>query len=416
MKILTINTRYIGGGGAASIANLLHHSINESSEMSSMFLYGRGFSDDCNSIKIAKEYESYISAGVTRVLGRELNKGLSNIIKKEIDNSDIIHLHNLHGYYINYEQLIDYIVEKDKKIIWTLHDTWCFTGRCAFTFGCDKWKYGCGNCPNKKVYPATNIDISNKLWIKKKKIFNKINKEKVIFITPSIWMQKLVKESFLKGYPVEVINNGVEESKFKLSDKNAIRKELNLPIDKKIVLFVAADPNDNRKGIKYILELLNKVNDDIVFVSMGKSIDINSEKLIQLGYKSNRDDIYKIYRASDVFVIPSLDDNFPTTVIEAFANGIPVVGFNTGGIKEQIINGINGFITENKTSAELLEKINLVLEKQNKKEITEFDILNNFHNKYTLEIFKNSYRNIYINFDDIARRSYEIITYNNFYV
>lgn len=401
MKILNINTRYIGGGGAASIANLLHHSINELEEMNSIFLYGRGKAEDFNSIKIAREYESYISAGITRILGKELNRGLSKEVKKQIDDADIIHIHNLHGYYINYEKLINYIVKKDKRVVWTLHDTWCFTGRCAFTFGCTRWKYGCGKCPNKNIYPATNRDISDKLWLKKNIIFNKLNKDKTIFVTPSIWLKNLMKESFLKEYKVEVVNNGVEDSNFISIDKQILRKELGLPLDKNIVLFVAADPNDDRKGIKYILDILNKVNEDTIFVSIGKKINIDNDKLIQLGYKSNRDDIYKIYRASDVFVIPSVEDNFPTTVIEAFANAIPVVGFGTGGITEQIINGVNGFITENKNSVELLNKINLVLDRINEKEITESNIIKNFNEKYTIEIFKDKYSKIYKNFEHI---------------
>lgn len=397
MKILTINTRYIGGGGAASIANLLHNSINKSDKMSSVFIYGRGESNDVNSIKITPEYESYISAAYMRIFGKELNRDLSINIKREIDRCDIVHLHNLHGYYVNYEKLIDYIVLKDKRVVWTLHDTWAFTGRCAFTFGCEKWKIGCGNCPRKDIYPSTNRDLSDKLWVKKNKLLNKLNKEKTILITPSIWLKNLVKQSFFSDYKVEVINNGVEESNILEIKKSEIRKELKLPTDKNIILFVAADPNDKRKGMKYILDILNKVDENTIFVSMGKKIDIESNKLIQLGYKSSREEIYKIYRSSDLFVIPSLDDNFPTTVIEAFTNGIPVVGFNTGGIKEQIIDGLNGFITNEKSSEELLDKIQMVLHKLKIKEMREIDILSDFKNKYTIEKFVNSYSNVYKN-------------------
>ena len=395
MKILNVNTRYIGGGGAASIANLLHHAINESSEMSSTFLYGRGRSEDSNSIKIANEYESYISAASTRFLGKEINKGLSKKIKKEIDKCDILHLHNLHGYYINYEQLIDYIVEKDKKVIWTLHDTWCFTGRCAFTFGCERWKYGCGRCTNKNIYPSTKRDISDKLWIEKNRIFNRLNRDKTIFVTPSVWLKDLVKESFLKEYRVEVINNGVEKSNVTDIDKSIIRNELSLPNDKNIVLFVAADPNDNRKGMKYIIEALDKVDQSTVFVSMGKKINIEHDKLIQLGYKSSREEIYKVYRASDLFVIPSIDDNFPTTVLEAFANGIPVVGFNVGGIKEQVIDNINGFIINEKNSIELSKKIDCAINMFKSEEHIQSNILKIFNDKYSLIKFKDSYKNIY---------------------
>jgi Glycosyltransferase len=395
MNILHINTRYIGGGGAASIANLLHNEINKQQGMTSKFLYGRGEANDPNAVKISLEFESYISAGIARIFGEVLNRKLSRKAKKEIDNADIIHIHNLHGYYVNYESLINYIAKKDKKVIWTLHDTWTFTGRCAFTFGCEKWKLGCGSCNNLNIYPATKSDLSNKLWLKKKKLFTKLNKEKTIFVTPSEWLKSLVEESFLKEYKVEVINNGVEKSDFLQSDRTMLKREFNLPLDKKIILFVAADPNDNRKGIKYILDILDKVEEDIVFVSIGKKIDILNDRLIQLGYISNRKDIYKIYRASDVFVIPSLDDNFPTTVLEALANGIPVVGFDTGGIKEQIVNGENGYIIEKYSvknlQDEIIDKLMKSQELKNKERI----ILAIFNEKYEIEKFKKNYLNLY---------------------
>ncbi|MDU5110363.1 MAG: glycosyltransferase [Clostridium sp.] len=394
MKILQVNTRYIGGGGAAAIANLLHNSINKNKGMSSRFLYGRGQSDDIDSIKIGYEVESYLSAGAMRVIGKELNRGLSDEVKREIDDADIIHLHNIHGYYINYESLIDYIVKKNKRVIWTLHDTWAFTGRCAFTFGCEKWKCGCGDCNNLNIYPSTKRDISDKLWIKKNNIFNKLNKDITTIVTPSEWLKELLEESYLKNFKIDVINNGVEKSKFVNVDKSELREELGIPIDKKVVLFVAADPNDERKGIKYIVQMFNKFNDDVIFVSMGKKINIEHNRLMQLGYKTNRDEIYKVYRSSDVFVIPSLDDNFPTTVLEAFANGVPVVGFDSGGIKEQVINGVNGYVVNKNNSNDLYEKIRIVFNNSENKNISN-NSLNRFKELYSLENFKNRYFDLY---------------------
>ena len=393
MNILQINTRYIGGGGAAAIANLLHKSINKQDGINSRFLYGRGYSDDNKAIKIANEFESYISAGATRIIGKELNRSISTSIKKEIDNSDIIHIHNLHGYYIDYESLINYIVEKKKKVIWTLHDTWGFTGRCAFTFGCDKWKYGCGNCRNLNIYPTTKRDLSDKLFIKKKEIFTKLDREKTILVTPSIWLKRLVEESYLSKYRIEVINNGVEESKFIDVDKEILRRELDIPTNRKIVLFVAADPNDERKGIKYILDIIKKVSDDFLFISIGKKINYQSDKFIQLGYISDRNKLYKVYSASDVFIIPSLDDNFPTTVLEAFANGVPVVGFDSGGIKEQIIEGVNGEIVYKRKDTEIINSLNKVIKDNTLS--TKKKIIDEFNKKYTQTIFVNKNLKLY---------------------
>lgn len=394
MNILHINTRYIGGGGAAAIANLLHNEINKQEGIKSRFLYGRGQSNDNNAIKVSYEFESYISAGVTRVFGKPLNREISKEVKKEIDNADIIHIHNLHGYYINYESLIDYIVEKDKKVIWTLHDTWAITGRCAFTFGCEKWKFGCGNCKNLNVYPITKKDISDKLWKKKQELFNKLNKNKTEIVTPSNWLMELIKESYLKDFNVKVINNGVEESKYIDIDKSILRKELGLPLDKKIALFVAADPNDERKGVKYILDILDDLSEDVIFVSMGKEINIKNDKLIQLGYKSCRDDIYKVYRASDIFVIPSLDDNFPTTVLESFGNGTPVIGFNQGGIPEQIV-GKTGVLVDKFTCKALTEAIDRLLNDSEKIDFYSDNARKRFISEYTVNMFLSRYIDIY---------------------
>lgn len=390
MNILHINTNYLCGGGAASIAKLLHNEINKKEGMTSKFLYGRGGANDPNAVKIVFDFESYISAAATRVFGSSLNRGLTKKAKTEIDNADIIHIHNLHGYYLNYESLINYIVEKDKKVVWTLHDTWAFTGRCAFTSGCEKWKYGCGNCKYLSVYPATKKDISDKLWIKKMKLFTRLNKEKTIFVSPSDWLKHLVEKSFLKDYKIEVINNGVEKSYILNIDKNELRKKLKLPLDKKIVLFVAADANDERKGIKYILDILDEIDESMVFISMGKKIELTSNKLIQLGYISNRKDIYEVYRASDVFVIPSLDDNFPTTVLEAFANGIPVIGFNTGGISEQICKN-TGIVVSDISSIELKRSIICLLKDDKKLQYFSNSSIKKFLDYYTLDILISKY-------------------------
>lgn len=394
MNILHINTRYIGGGGAAAIANLLHNEINKNEGMQSRFLYGRGKSDDPKSIKTSYEFESYISVASTRIFGKSLNRGLSQEVKNEIDNADIIHIHNLHGYYLNYKSLIDYIVENDKNVVWTLHDTWSFTGRCAFTFGCEKWKSGCGNCTKLNIYPSTKKDISDKLWDKKNKLFNKLDKNNTVIVTPSNWLKELVKESYLNEFNVKVINNGVEDSKYIERDKDILRKELGLPLDKKIVLFVAADPNDERKGIKYILDILSSFDENIIFVSMGKKINVNSNKLIQLGYKSSRDDIYKVYRASDIFVIPSIDDNFPTTVLEAFANKIPVIGFAQGGIREQIVDQ-TGIIVDSFESKDLIEAINSLLNDSRKVDFYSNNARKRFVSEYSIKVFFDRYKSIY---------------------
>lgn len=165
-------------------------------------------------------------------------------------------------------------------------------------------------------------------------------------------------------------------------------------MDKKIVLFVAADPSDERKGIKYVLDILGELDEKIIFVSMGKKINANSNKLIQLGYKSSRDDIYKVYRASDIFVITSIDDNFPTTVLEAFANEIPAIGFAKGGIREQIVDQ-TGIIVDSFESEDLIEAISSLLNDSRKLDFYSSNARKRFISEYSIKVFFDRYKSIY---------------------
>ena len=341
MKILTINTRYIGGGGAAYIANTLHKEINKIDGYSSTFLYGRGIDGDSKSKRIIYPRMDYISALSYRLFAKEIN--LNKDFEEDIKNCDIVHLHNIHGYYLDYVKLFKLLKKYNKKIVWTLHDMWPITGRCGYSFGCEKWKEECGKCKNKKVYPISIIDRSKKELEIKRKIIGSIDKDNMTIVTPSKWLANMCKESYLNKFNIIDIPNGidhteVEESKEKLREKYSLSKE------DKVILFVAADTKDERKGIKYILDIIPNCN-DYTFISIGKKIEnIEFHNFIQLGYISDRTKINEIYSMADVFVIPSLDENFPTTVLEAFANSTPVVGFNIGGIPEQIDKNVGNVV------------------------------------------------------------------------
>lgn len=393
MKILTINTRYIGGGGAAYIANTLHKEINKIEGYSSTFLYGRGIDGDENSKRIIYPKMDYLSALSYRLLGKELN--FNKNIEEEIKNCDIVHLHNIHGYYIDYVKLFKLLKKYNKKIIWTLHDMWPITGRCGYSFGCEKWKENCGKCENKKAYPISIVDRSKKELETKRKVIGSIDKENMTIVTPSKWLANMCKDSYLNKFNIIDIPNGIEHKEVEKS-KDELRKKYDLSQDDKVVLFVAADTRDERKGIKYILDIIPKCK-DYKFISIGKEIDgISFDNFIQLGYIKNRYSINEIYSMADVFVIPSLDENFPTTVLEAFANSTPVVGFNIGGIPEQIDKNV-GNVVNNISSDELQRSIIKIL--KDKEILKEYSIeaRNKFLRKYTLSKFIYRYLEEYIN-------------------
>lgn len=394
MNILQINTRYIGGGGAANIANGIHKYINNNTNNKSTFLFGRGkASNSDNASKISNGINVIISVFATRLLGEQFNV-YNNEIDKYIDEADVIHIHNLHGYYINYEELINKIIEKDKKVIITLHDMWLITGRCGYAFQCDKWMNKCGNCINKDIYPKTFIDKSRQLVEKKQNIFLKLNPDKTILVTPSIWLKKQLEETYLSKFNIKVISNGVEDIYIE-DDKYMIRKKLGFDNNKKYILFVAADLNNKWKGIDYILDIIDRVDDDIRFVSVGKNIKFNNDKLIQLGYISDKKCLYSIYKACDLYINTSLGETFSLTTVEAQANGLPALAFELGPLKDIIDIGVNGDLVQIKNRDELVKSINRLLSNKIDLRIMSDNARKKFEENYRIENMHKSYEELY---------------------
>lgn len=252
---------------------------------------------------------------------------------------DVIHLHNIHGYYINIEVLFDYLRSCGKKIIWTLHDCWAFTGHAAYceAANCTHWENGCHDCPKRNDYPVSYHDNSRLNWKKKRRIFTNIPNLQII--TPSKWLAGLVKKSFLRNYPVDVIYNGIDTSVFKPVDSSAMRKRLSI-VDKKVVLGVAAIW-DARKGLNDFIQL-NKIIDQneyqIVLVGLTeKQISNLPKSIIGISRTDSVDQLVQLYNLAYVFVNPTYEDNYPTTNLEAIACGTPVITYNTGGSPESAL-------------------------------------------------------------------------------
>ena len=252
-------------------------------------------------------------------------------------NPDIIHLHNIHGYYINVEVLFKYLAESNKPVIWTLHDCWAFTGHCAYYsyVKCDKWKTGCFNCPQKKRYPSSLLwDASKKNWQKKKALFTSV--KNMTLVTPSKWLANEVKKSFLSKYPMKVIANGIDLDVFKPTPSDF--KEKNGLVGKKIILGVASSWSEC-KGLKDFIEL-SKILDEkykIVLVGLSENqIKELPENILAISRTNNVKELAEIYTAADIFFNPTYEDNFPTVNLEAQACGTPVITYRTGGSVESV--------------------------------------------------------------------------------
>ena len=257
---------------------------------------------------------------------------------KKVDKikPDIIHLHNLHNCYINLPMLFKYIKRHDIKVVWTLHDCWAFTGQCTyFTMAkCDKWKRDCYGCTQYKKYPECNIDRTKTMYKLKKKWFTGV--KDITFITPSEWLADLVKQSFLKDYPVKVINNGIDLSVFKPTESDFREKH---GLQNKYIVLGVASPWEKRKGLDVFLKLAKRFDDRYKFVLVGLSKEQKENlppNIIGFERTANQTELAQVYTAADVFANPTREDNFPTVNIEALACGTPVVTFKTGGSPEMI--------------------------------------------------------------------------------
>lgn len=307
-----------------------------------------------------KENQELIGNWLDKVISERLCyitglNGYFNIINthsllKRLDQikPDLIHLHSLCDSFVNIEMLFKYIIKNDIPVIWTLHDSWPFTGRCAQN-RCTKWQEGCGNCPHKDYYPGTlYFDNSKKVLEKRAKLYNQLNN--LTIVTPSKWLGSLVSKSIFKNkYPVKVINNGINLNVFKPTE-SSFREKHNLQ-DKYIVLALAYYW-DHSKGLDIIIELSKRLpsNYQIVLVGTNDELDkILPSNIISIHRTNTQEELVEIYSASDVFINPTRDENYPTVNMEAIACGIPVITFDTGGSAEIISDNTGSSIKMNDT-------------------------------------------------------------------
>lgn len=261
---------------------------------------------------------------------------------------DVIHLHNIHGYYLNMPILFDYLSTYQGEVVWTLHDCWPMTGHCThFTIsGCNKWKTGCYNCPNKEKYPYSwFFDRSSTLYQKKKRYFTAI--KKLTIVTPSVWLENIVKESFLKDYPVKVIRNGIDLTVFKPVQSDFRKKNL---CESKFIILGIASVWSYAKGLDIFCQLAEKLAEKYQIVLVGTTAEVDKilpPNIISIHRTQNQEELAMLYSTADVFLNPTREDTYPTVNLEALACGTPVLTFNTGGSPECVKNKAEWVIQSN---------------------------------------------------------------------
>lgn len=270
---------------------------------------------------------------------------------------DVVHLHNLHGCFINYPLLFEFLTKEKIPVVWTLHDCWPFTGHCVYfdMVNCEKWQTGCDSCIQKRKFPQSLIvDKSKRNWNLKRTLFNSV--DNMVLAPVSEWLGGFVKKSFLKEHPIEVIHNGIDLNVFKpVADD--IRKIYNA--ERKYLILGVADGFGERKGFDDFVKLAsllgNKYQIILIGVEERKQVP-NLSNVKILSRTNSQQELVEFYSAADVFVNPTYEDNFPTTNLEALACGTPVITYNTGGSPEAI-DETTGIVVEKGNLSALTDAI-----------------------------------------------------------
>lgn len=340
-----INT--VPNGSTGGIMMKEHRELLSAGKESYAF-WGRGReAEKSNEMKFASDAEVKLDVLQTRIDGKAgfHSKNATKRLLARLDEikPDVVHLHNLHGYYVNIEMLFNWLANHNCKVEWTLHDCWSFTGHCAyFTYAkCAQWKEHCAYsrpCSQLNTYPKT-FSKSSCSWNYEEKnhLFNLVPAERMKLITPSQWLADLVGESFLKDFPVEVRHNTIDTDVFKPIPSDFRER---YGIGDRFMILGVASPWTERKGLSDFVRLAGQLDSDkyvIVLVGLSeKQVEELPKGIVGLTRTESREELAGIYSTADVFFNPTTEDNFPTVNLEAEACGTSVVTYDTGGCSETV--------------------------------------------------------------------------------
>lgn len=394
MKILQIDVNY----KYSSTGKIVHdlHQKYQDAGFESYVYYGRGEKiKEENVVKFGIDLETYFHAFMTRLTGLVgfyspfSTHRLIRALKKV--KPDIIHIHELHAYFVNYGPLIRYIKKKKIKTIWTFHCEHMYTGKCAYTYECNKYQSQCKRCPQKKEYPKSwFFDFSNFMFKHKRKLFNEF--ENLIIVTPSQWLASRVKKSFLKEFSIEVVNNGISDTFKPMMCEDVLEKH-NIK-DEIVVLSVAPNLMDPRKGGRTVLKLAAKTrNIKIKYIMIGvENPPINDlQNVIYLPKIRDQKLLAKYYSSASLTLLTSQLETFSMVTAESLMCGTPVIGYDSGAPTEIAPEPYGKFVKYGDIkSLERILRANLNL----KSKISPQNIADFAEDKYSKEIMGNKYINL----------------------
>lgn len=351
MNIIHINQSDISGG-AAIAAYRLHQGLLAKG-IDSKLLVGevKTSSERVQATPRKQRLENQLFRFTWRLGFNYLNLlGSFDIPQHELyKNADILNFHNLHTGYFNY-LAIPSLTER-KPAVFTLHDMWSFTGHCAYSYDCDRWKIGCGKCPYPEIYPGVPRDNTSLEWKLKNWVYRHAN---LTIVTLSHWLTEQVKQSMLSRFPIHHIPNGIDTETYQPLDPEQCRSLLGIPAGRKVLMFAAPSFRESRKGSDLLLQALSNLplslKAETFILILGDGGEAFSEAVgiptLNLGYVSSDRLKCIAYCAADLFVFPTRADNLPLVLQESMACGIPMVSFKIGGVPDLVRPGVTGYLAE----------------------------------------------------------------------
>ena len=336
------------------------------------YSYGRDDIKPCDSklVPVGNKADVAWHGLVTRLTDRHglASEGATRAFIREIERiqPDIIHIHNIHGYFLNYRVLFDYLVKCNTPVVWTVHDCWLYTGHCYYYsyIGCNKWKTECVQCPQRKMFPSSWwADRSKQNFRDKKAAFTSLPKERFTIVPVSDWIKGEMQHSFLKDYDFRVIHNGIDTNVFTIYDPAEVKKKYQLE-GKRIILGVASIWCEE-KGWNDFMRLAEQLDEHERLVLVGvdeKHQAMLPKNITGIRRTENIRQLAELYSAAEAFVNPTWQDNYPTVNLEAIACGTPVVTYRTGGSIEAVTEQ-TGLVVEQGDVDGLLQAIRTIEER-----------------------------------------------------
>jgi glycosyltransferase involved in cell wall biosynthesis len=419
MKVTLINTSDAGGGAAAACLRLLKALETQQADAKLLVQYKKTGEEAVTPVvtnifsRIKAKFDFlYERLGfiifherdkAVRFAFSQANAGSSIKNHPLVKSADILHLHWVNSGFLSVAD-IKQLVDTGKPIVWTLHDMWAFTGGCHYSGACKHYINQCGDCYFLRNEEPN--DISYKGWLRKGEMYK--NAKNITFVACSEWLAGVAKKSgLLEGFRITSIPNPIDTEVYSPKDKLAMREAWGINPFAKVILFGAANINDRRKGLSYLVDALNHLTlhcpdkglVEVVIFGKNKYFDVSQIpfKVSQFNMITSQPELAELYSLADVFVLPSVEDNLPNTVMEALSCGTPVVAFKTGGLPEMIDHQKNGYLADFQSAGDLAKGIFEMIYADNKEEISanaRNKVLTAYNNEKVAQQYMDVYRSM----------------------